>query len=300
MITRPEALGRWKGVLIPIVTPFTKTGELNLSALYDNTRWLIERGATLGNSILLAAGSGGDFTSMNVTERIEVISTIARASAGALPVIAGAQSLDIRESVEICQACEALGVDGVQISGPYYYDGRPGDVIAWLETIASQTSIAFALYNNWYTGYNMPLTLVERLLEIPNVSGLKWSAPDMPTFFEGVRRFAGKLAVINNTFNAVPGYLAGCTAFVSHIPNFWPEFGWRILDLMESDRYEEAQAEFDRVMEPYEALVGQIRRPRGWPLTAALARRGHRRGATGDVLPLRQHLCHQRAGIIGG
>ncbi len=258
MITAEQARDRWRGVLAPLVTPFTADGALDLSALQANVQWLLERGARLGNTVLLAAGSGGDFPMMNLAERKEVIRAIAEVAAGHVPIIAGVQSLDIREVISLCQWCEDLEIDAVQISGPFYYDGRPDDVIAWMDTIAHHTRIGFAVYNNWYTGYDMPLDLIERLLDIPNAVGVKWASPNFDIFQAGMRRLLPRAAVVNNTFNTVIGHMLGSRCFVSHWPNFFPEFCWRIWDLMEAGNYSDAQQTFDRVMVPYQALVAQI------------------------------------------
>jgi len=248
----------WRGVLTPLVTPFDADGALDLSALVANLEWLFTRGANASNSVLLAAGSGGDFSSMNLTERQQVIKTVAEVNAGRTPLIAGVQALDIRDCIALCQFCERVGVDAVQISGPFYYDGRPGDVVAWINQVARHTGVGFAVYNNWYTGYNMPLDLVDELLEIPNCIAIKWSSPSIETFMGGVRRFLPRAAVVNNTFHTIVGHLLGCQVFVSHWPNFCPEFPWRIQELMDSGRYREAQAELDRLMVPYDALVARI------------------------------------------
>lgn len=258
MLTVPDAIARWRGVLAPLVTPFDEDGALDLDALQTNVQWLIDRGATLGNTVLLAAGSGGDFPMMNLEERKKTISAIAEVAAGRLPIIAGVQSLDIRDTIELCRHCEALELDAVQISGPFYYDGRPGDVLAWMEEVGRRTEIGFAVYNNWYTGYDMPLDLVERLCELPNAIGVKWASPDRGIFEEGIHRLKSKVAVVNNTFETILGHKLGSRCFVSHWPNFFPEWCWRIWDLMEAGRYDDAQTEFDRVMVPYQALVAQI------------------------------------------
>lgn len=263
MTTVEEAKQRWEGVLVPLMTPFDADGGLDISALQRNVQWLIDRGARQGNTVFLVAGSGGDFTSMNVAERNEVISAVADVVGDRAPIIAGAQALDVRDTIAICQHCENLGIDAVQISGSFYYDGRPDDVVAWMETVARHTSVGFAVYNNWYTGYNMSIELIERLLEIPNSIGVKWSSPDAEVFFAGCHQLAKKAAVVNNTFLTVPGHLVGLRTFVSHIANYWPEWCWRVWDLMEAGSYRDAQQEFDRVMTPYRALIGQIARYTG-------------------------------------
>jgi 4-hydroxy-tetrahydrodipicolinate synthase len=259
VITVQQVKERWRGVVVPLVTPFKANGDINLDALRTNVRWILDQGARQGNTIFLAAGSGGDFSSMNVEERKAVIRTVAEVNAGRIPIIAGAQSLDIRECIDICQLCEALEIDAVQISGPFYYDGRPGDVTAWIKEVARQTKVGFALYNNWYTGYDMPIDLIDQLLDVPNCVGVKWGSPSDEIFMKGVRRFMPRAAVVmNNRRLAVMGHMAGCCAFVSHFVNFYPQYPWRIWELLDARQYFEAQQELDRVMVPYEELRARV------------------------------------------
>ena len=260
MISAERARANWRGVLAPLATPFTEDGRLDLTTLQANVQWLLDRGARRGNTVVLAVGSGGDFPMMNLEERRQAITAIATVVDGQLPIIAGVQSLDIRETIELCQLCESLDIDGVQISGPFYYDGRPDDVIAWFTEVARHTRAGFAVYNNWYTGYDMPLDVIDALLELPNSVAVKWASPDIDVFQEGIRRFLPRVAVVNNTFNTIIGHMLGSRCFVSHWPNFYPEFCWRIWDLMEAGNYGDAQVEFDRVMVPYRALVARIAR----------------------------------------
>ncbi len=258
MLTVDEARSRWQGVLAPIVTPFAESKALDLDALQTNLQWLLDRGARHGNTVFLTAGSGGDFPMMSLEERKQVIAATAEVIGNRAPIIAGVQSLDIRDTIALCQHCEALGLDAVQISGPFYYDGRPDDVIAWFEEVARHTGIGFAVYNNWYTGYDMPIDLMERLCELPNAIGAKWASPDPAIFTEGVKRLSPTVAVVNNTFETILGHQLGSRCFVSHWPNFHPEWCFRIWDLMEAGDYDTAQREFDAVMKPYQALVAKI------------------------------------------
>src|SRR6266566_734472 len=69
LVTPEQLKVRWRGVLAPLVTPFLQDGSLDLDSLRRNVAWLIERGARQGNTVLLAAGSGGDFPMMNLQER---------------------------------------------------------------------------------------------------------------------------------------------------------------------------------------------------------------------------------------
>lgn len=258
MLTPQQARERWRGVVAPLVTPFAEDGAVDLEALKANVAWLFDRGARAGNTILLVAGSGGDWPMMNLDERKAVIEAVADVNAGRLPTIAGAQSFDIRDSAAIGRFSEGLGIDAIQISAPAYWTGRPGDVLAWLTELASRTRIPFALYNNWYTGYNMSFELIDQLLELPNSVAIKWTSPDIDTQLAGIIRWRDRVAVVDNSWQTIMGHLEGVRAWVSHFPNFYPEWCWRVWDLMEAGDYAAANAEFDRVFVPYSALTNAI------------------------------------------
>jgi len=258
MLTVDEMKERWQGVVIPLVTVFKEDLSLDLPALENNVQWLMKKGACIGNSIFLVAGSGGDFSVMNTDERKQVIKTVAEVASGKVPLIASSQSTDIRVCIEICNFCEDCGYDCVQIAGPYYYDGRPLDAMAWMQQVAKHTDVGFAIYNNWYTGYDMPIDLIDEMLEIKNSVAVKWGSPNVFTYMEGVHRFSPKAVVVDNALLSVLSYLLGVRAFISHEPNFCPEHAWRVIDYLREGKYEEAQAEYDRYWVPWSKLIGQV------------------------------------------
>ena len=260
MLTVEEAKQRFQGVCVPIATIYNEDGSLDLDSLASNVQWMIDRGAKQGNTIFLAAGSGGDFSVMNVEERKQVIQTIADVSAGRVPTIAGVQATDIRDTIALCQHADKHGVELAQISGHYYYTPQPDDVIAWHEEVARHTNIGFAAYSHWYSGskYDLPVWLVERLLEITNTIAVKWASPVFGNYYEGMLSFVPKAAVIDNSAMNLTGHVLGCRAFISHVPNFFPEQPWRVFDLYQQGRYEEARRVNDEFSVRYAELNAQI------------------------------------------
>ncbi len=260
MLTVEEARKKLRGVVVPLTTIFDSDGTLDLEATASNVQWIVDQGARQGNTIFLAAGSGGDFTVMSTQERKQVIKAVVDVSKGRIPVMAGVQSTDIRVTIELCRYCEQIGVDLAQISHAYYYDCHPEDVIAWHQQVANQTNMSLAPYSHWYSGskYDLPLDLVDRLLDIPTAVAVKWGAPSVASFQQGVIRFRERVAVIENMLQPILGHVLGCRAWISHVPNFSPQHSWMVWELMESGRYEEAQTEYDRFMTPYFDLVGRI------------------------------------------
>ena len=58
---------------------------------------------------------------------------------------------------------------------------------------------------------------------------------------------------------AIYSHVLGCRAWVSHVPNFYPQHSWQVWDLMEQQRYQEAQEAYNEFMVPYTRLIGQVR-----------------------------------------
>ena len=259
MLSIEQLRTRWLGVVIPLITPFREDGSPDLTALGNNVQWIIDKGARIGNTVFLAAGSGGDLTSMTTDERKQVMKTVCDVSNGQVPVMASSQSTDVRVCIELCQFGEEVGLDAVQISGPYYYEGRPGDALAWMQRVARHTEMGFAVYNNWYTGYDMPLDLIDEILEIPNSTAVKWGSPDKSIFLEGVRRFNSKAVVVNNGGWVELTYPMGVHCHISHLPNFYPEHSWRVHELFMAGKQEEAEAEWERCIVPWRELIAPIR-----------------------------------------
>ena len=260
MITAAQAIDRWHGMLIPLVTPFKNNGELDIELLKKNTRWCLDMGAKLGNSIFLVAGSGGDFTSMNIEERLACIKAVASINKGRVPMIAGAQSTDIRDCIAIAKLCADEGYDAIQISGHYYYDPRPGDIVAWLDKIGKHAKIGFAVYNHYYSGshYDVPVDVMETLLQHPNAVGVKWAAQDINKFNEGLRLWVKRFAVVDNTLGVVDSHIRGVRAFVSHMPNYCPQFTWKLVEMVDAGKYGEALDFSEAVMIPYRRVVGSV------------------------------------------
>jgi len=258
MLTVEEMKERWWGAVVPLVTVFKEDLSLDLPALQSNVQWLMDKGASIGNTIFLVAGSGGDFSAMSAEERKQVIRTVAEVTEAQVPLVAGVQSTDIRVCIELCNFCEECGYDCVQLSGPYYYDGRPGDTMAWMQEVAKHTDVGFAVYNNWYTGYDMPIDLIDEMLDIKNSVAVKWGSPHVFTYMEGVQRFLPKAVVVDNMLLPVLSYLLGVRAFISHGPNFCPEHSWRVIDYLREGKYEEAQVEYDRYWVPWSKLISQV------------------------------------------
>ena len=245
------------GCYVTVPTMFHDEGlELNLPAMAEHVQFLIDGGVTTGTGVLLAGGGAGDFSTMTVQERIQVGKTVVEAAAGKIPVVMGAQTTSTRDLIELAKAAADVGADYIQVSPPFYFEHTEGDFQEHLDTVISSVDIGLIVYNTFWTSMGVSYQGVERLVEIPNVSGLKWAVNDIGfmEFDEVVSAFSSQISVIDNQNRFVSSHILGARSIELHICNHWPQFGVQLYRLLQEKRYEEVQLEMVRVILPFMSL----------------------------------------------
>ncbi|MFP6769721.1 MAG: hypothetical protein VB859_16215, partial [Planctomycetaceae bacterium] len=127
---------------------------------------------------------------------------------------------------------------------------------------ASQAApeIGLIVYNTYWTSMGVSYGMVERLIELPNMAGLKWSSPgnDFFGFERVVEEFAEQVAIIDNQLKFVTSHMLGARAIELHICNHWPEWGVRLWGLLEAGEYPEAHRGLMKIVAPYYRLWAEM------------------------------------------
>ena len=178
MGTLKEKLGN---IIIPIVTPFDRdTSKVNLDDAANLADFLIEK--KYCDSIAVT-GTTGEFSTMNVEERIEMYKAVKEATAGRVPLIAGVGAASVQDAVTLSKEAEKLGYDVVMAMVPFYC--KPGDegIYKSFTKVAESVNIDILLYNiPIFTGVNIEPKIVSRLSgEFENIKGVKDESGINPT-----------------------------------------------------------------------------------------------------------------------
>jgi 4-hydroxy-tetrahydrodipicolinate synthase len=230
---------------------------VDYDAIRRHVRFLIDSGLRAGNGVLLATGAAGDFSTLSLEERLAVAETVVDEAGGAVPVALGAQTTSTHELVKLADAAGGIGADFIQVSPPFYFSHTDGDFYDYIRA-ASQAAgdVGIIIYNTYWTSHGLSTESIEHVLELPNIVGLKWSTTDsgFMEFEQAVSRFADRLSIIDNQLRFVTSHILGARAIEVHVCTYWPEWGLRIWDLLESEMYVDAQRELARVAMPFMAL----------------------------------------------
>jgi dihydrodipicolinate synthase/N-acetylneuraminate lyase len=256
-----RAKRRLQGCYITVPTMFRDPElELDVAATRRNVRFLIERGIDARYGTLLAGGAAGDFSAMTFDERVEVAEAVVAEADGRVPVAMGAQTTSTLELKRLARAAAAIGAEFIQVSCPFYFAHTEGDFYEYVAEAAAAADIGIIIYNTFWTSAGVSFRMVEKLIEIPNVVGLKWACPrtDAMEFEDVVSTFAGRLTIIDNHLMFAQSHMLGARAFEVHLCNYWPEWGIRLIDHLEAGRYRDAQLALVREAMPFYKLWVEI------------------------------------------
>jgi len=164
---------RFTGVGTALITPFTKDGSLDESAIKRLTRRQIDGGV----HFLSPCGTTGEAPTLSHRDKLRVVELVLEEANGRVPVLAGAGGYDTREVIELARDMERVGADGLLSVTPYYNKPTQEGLYQHFKAIAESVRIPIVLYNvPTRTSVNMSVETTLRLSEIPNIVATKEAA----------------------------------------------------------------------------------------------------------------------------
>jgi 4-hydroxy-tetrahydrodipicolinate synthase len=171
-----------RGCGTALVTPFHQDGALDEQALKNLVAWQIESGI----DFLVPCGTTGETPTLSHDEWLRVIDLTIEVGAGRVPIVAGATSNSTHDAVaKAKEAAERRGVDAILTASPYYNKPTQEGQYQHFKAIAEAVSKPIILYNvPGRTAANLEPVTVARLMEIPNIAGIKEASGNLTQIAE--------------------------------------------------------------------------------------------------------------------
>src|SRR5471030_3384151 len=158
------------GVGTALVTPFTKSGDLDEAAV----RRLARRQIDAGIHFLCPCGTTGENPTLTNAERLRVVEIVVEESKGKVPVLAGAGGYDTREVIHTAAEMARRGVTGFLPVTPYYNKPTQEGLYQHYRAFAESTPLPIIVYNvPGRTGVNVEPATLARLAPIANIVGVR-------------------------------------------------------------------------------------------------------------------------------
>ena len=217
------------GVIAFPVTPFKENLSLDLPGLHHNLTKLLEHPI----SAVVAAGGTGELYSLTPAEYARVIELTTHAVEDRVPVIAGV-GFGQRLAVEMAQAAEKAGADGILAFPPYYPQAEDDGLFEYYRAIGEATKLGMLIYSRDWAGFGP--SMVERLTTIPSLVAWKDGQGD-------IRRLQAIMNSVGDRLHWIGGagddmvaayYSIGLRTFSSSIATVAPQLSLRLHELAEA------------------------------------------------------------------
>jgi len=184
----------WTGCGTALVTPFTRGGAIDESAV----RRLGRRQIDAGIHFLVPCGTTGENPTLTLPERVRIVEILVDEANGAVPILAGAGGYDTTEVIHLAAQMQKAGARGLLSVTPYYNKPTQEGLFQHFKAIAESTSLPIVLYNvPGRTGCNIePATLV-RLAAIANIVGVKEASGNVTQMCEICRTVPADFIVLS-------------------------------------------------------------------------------------------------------
>lgn len=235
-----------EGCYVTVPTPFKDINNLplNFNALKDYVEFLLGNGLDNKNCTLLFGGAAGDFSAMSFDERSSLAIEGSKIVNGRVPIALGGQTTNTQELEKLAIIAKDCGYDYLQVSCPFYFKHTEGDFIEYVRAASNAANgVGIILYNTFWTSTSVSNQLIEKIIDLPNIVGLKWATPrtDAMEFEDVTSTYSGRFTIIDN--NLFFPYSAmkplNATAFEVQMCNFWPEWGVKLINEVKNKNFEE-------------------------------------------------------------
>jgi len=280
-----------RGVIPPVITPFTESGEVDHAALVSNlARW---NRTTLAGYLIL--GSNSEFVYLSEEEKVRILEVTREHIPRDKVLIAGTGCEATQATIALTRRAADIGADAVMVVTPSYYKPhtRPQILIEHYQRVGDASPVPVFLYNvPIFTGIVLDPDVVGRLAEHGNIVGMKDSAGNMAVFAQYLqvspREF---LLFVGSGPVFLPALSLGARGGILAFANCAPEACLNLYSLFREGKLDEAREQQLKLLPAMQAVttrfgIGGLKAAMdmlgfrgGWPRPPLLAPTGDERRA---------------------
>ncbi len=210
--------GRFGSLVTAMVTPFRDDHAVDLDGAQRLASWLVDN----GSDAIVVAGSTGESPTLTHREKAELFRAVGEAIRGRGKLICGTGTYSTAETIELTQAAEDAGADGLLVVTPYYNKPPQRGLVAHFEHVAEATELPIILYNiPGRTATRIEHDTLLQLAERSNIVAVKDSTGDFQAISRLIAEAPEGFEVYSGDDWATFGYVClgavGIVSVASHL-----------------------------------------------------------------------------------
>lgn len=228
------------GAITAIVTPFTKTGDVDVKALKSLVKFQLN-GKIDG---IVACGSTGEAATLTDEEYQLVVKTVAQESREKVLVIAGAGSNNTQKAIYFSKLAKDAGAKALLHVTPYYNKPTPNGLVAHYKAIANTVDLPIILYNvPGRTGLNsIAATTLRIAKEVPQVIAVKEASGNVSQMMDIVKGAPKNFSILSgDDILTLPLISVGGHGCISVVSNEVPQEFTQLIHFALNGDFEKAK-----------------------------------------------------------
>ncbi len=239
-----DVKGRIRGPSVIVMASFRDNYELNIEALKENLRFIMDGGISNGEGHIICPCGTGEYVTLSPEENRMMVEAALEVAGDKLLIVAGASGVDYREVIKLANNAAEAGAKCVMIPPPFYYPINQEDMYRWYKTIADEIKIGIMAYNQpgRSIGSFLSVPLMGKLAEIENMVSMKYGGTVMMDYITALGLYSKRFAFIDNStgYTSTTGHMHGAAGYITGPGVFWPELEAKYWSLLEQGKYQEA------------------------------------------------------------
>jgi 4-hydroxy-tetrahydrodipicolinate synthase len=211
-----------KGTGVAIVTPFKKSGAVDLDGLKNLVNHLIDGGV----EYLVVLGTTGETATLSKDEKEEVKSCVVKASKKRVPLVIGIGGNDTAEIVNAVKKVNIKDFDAILSVSPYYNKPSQEGIYQHYKAISKASPLPIILYNvPGRTSSNMAWDTTVRLAkDFKNIIAVKEASGSIEQMMKIIKHKPKDFMLISGDDNlTLPVIAVGGVGVISVVANAYPK-----------------------------------------------------------------------------
>ncbi|MNB72910.1 4-hydroxy-tetrahydrodipicolinate synthase [compost metagenome] len=245
-----------KGNQVLIVTPFDNNYEVDESSLVNLVDHLVEQDV----AGIIVLGTTGEFFSLQDHEKKRIIDITSERTKDRTALIVGVAHSGSSISADMARYAGDKGASAVLLPPPYYHVPTPEGMIDHFTIVGQRGNVDLMVYDGG-GGIEVPIHVIEKVRAATSkLRYIKLTAPKVTKVREYHETFGSEVSVFaGEDLLIMPELLEGADGLTTAAGNLRPKELTEIFNLVQNEKFSEAQMIHDAHIAPQAIVTGSIR-----------------------------------------
>lgn len=243
---------KFDGVMSALVSCVDENENVKEATMRKLMNWHLDEGFS---GFYLTGGTGeGPVLQKQTRKKIVEIAKDEVGDRGKLIVHVGA--IDLRTATELAKHAGEVGADAISSVPPFFFRYGEQQIKDYYTALSDASGLPVLMYASPLAGVNITVDMVDRLMDIPNMIGLKWTSSDYFSMHRIKELRGGNINVINGPDECLLcGLAMGADGGIGATYNIMPKLFTQIYENFKAGNIAAAQQAQFKVNKVIELLV---------------------------------------------